>query len=85
MKISENKIYNPEIECMDRDSIKKIQDKRLIETVAHTYNNVTEPKLPTGTTYTTHYTSSGGRVVTGADGTAWYSPNHYYSSWIQMR
>ena len=52
---------------------------------AHTYNNVTEPKLPIGTTYTTHYTSSGGRVVTGADGTAWYSPNHYYSSWIQMR
>ncbi len=52
---------------------------------AHPYLNYSEPRLPTDTTYTTHYTSSGGRVVTGADGTAWYSPNHSYSSWIQMR
>ena len=40
MKISENKIYDPKVECMDRESIKKIQDERLIKTVAHVYNNV---------------------------------------------
>lgn len=40
MKVSENKIFNPEIECMDRESIKKLQDARLIETVAHVYRNV---------------------------------------------
>ncbi len=40
MKITENKIYNPEIECMDRESIRDIQSKRLAETVAHVYKNV---------------------------------------------
>ena len=40
MKVKENKIYSPEIECMDRSELKKIQDKRLIETVAHVYKNV---------------------------------------------
>lgn len=40
MKISENKIFNKEMECMDRDTLKSLQDKRLIETVAHVYKNV---------------------------------------------
>lgn len=40
MKITESKIYNPEIECMDRKAIREIQSKRLTETVAHVYNNV---------------------------------------------
>ncbi len=40
MKVKENKIYNPEMECMDRASIREIQSKRLVETVAHVYNNV---------------------------------------------
>lgn len=40
MKVSENKIYNPEIECMDRASIREIQNQRLRETIAHVYKNV---------------------------------------------
>lgn len=40
MKVSENKIYNPQIECMDRASIRDIQSRRLIETVNHVYKNV---------------------------------------------
>ena len=40
MKVDENKIYNPEIECMDRKDILDIQSQRLIETVAHVYKNV---------------------------------------------
>ena len=40
MKISENKIFNKEMECMDRDALKSLQDKRLVETVAHVYKNV---------------------------------------------
>lgn len=40
MKVKENKIYNPEIECMDRASIREIQSKRLVETVKHVYDNV---------------------------------------------
>ena len=40
MKVTENKIFNPEIECMDRESIREIQSKRLVETVAHVYKNV---------------------------------------------
>ncbi len=40
MKVSENKIHNPQIECMDRESLKKIQDERLKQTVAHVYKNV---------------------------------------------
>ena len=40
MKIKENKIYDPEMECMDRESIRKLQNERLCETVAHVYRNV---------------------------------------------
>ncbi len=40
MKVTENKIYNPEIECMSREDMKKIQDERLINTVKHVYENV---------------------------------------------
>lgn len=40
MKVSENRIYNPEIECMEREGIEKIQDERLEKTVAHVYDNV---------------------------------------------
>lgn len=40
MKITENKIYKPEIECMDRESLRNIQSERLRRTVAHVYNNV---------------------------------------------
>lgn len=40
MKVNENKIYNPEIECMDRKDILDIQSQRLKETVAHVYKNV---------------------------------------------
>ncbi len=40
MKITENKIYNPEIECMDRKAILEIQSERLRKTVEHVYNNV---------------------------------------------
>ena len=39
MKIKENKIYDPEMECMDRESIRKLQNERLCETVAHVYRN----------------------------------------------
>ncbi len=40
MKVSENKIFNPQVECMDRSEIKKLQDERLKATVAHVYANV---------------------------------------------
>lgn len=40
MKVNENKIYNPEIECMDRKDILDIQSQRLKETVARVYKNV---------------------------------------------
>jgi len=40
MKVNENKIYNPEIECMDRKDILDVQSQRLKETVAHVYKNV---------------------------------------------
>lgn len=40
MKIAENKIFNPEIECMDRATIRDIQTKRLRATVEHVYKNV---------------------------------------------
>ncbi|MBE7035122.1 MAG: phenylacetate--CoA ligase [Ruminococcaceae bacterium] len=40
MKVTENKIYNPAAECMDRESIKKRQDALLKQTVEHVYNNV---------------------------------------------
>ena len=40
MKVTENKIYNPQVECMDRKELKKIQNERLKATVAHVYKNV---------------------------------------------
>ncbi len=40
MKVTENKIYNPEIECMDRESLCALQSERLRATVAHVYKNV---------------------------------------------
>ncbi len=40
MKVTENKIYNPEIECMDRAALRELQNKRLVETVNLVYNNV---------------------------------------------
>ena len=40
MKVTENKIYNPEAECMDRAALRELQDRRLVETVNRVYNNV---------------------------------------------
>lgn len=40
MKIKENKIYDPKVECMDRKALTKLQDERLRKTVEHVYNNV---------------------------------------------
>ncbi|MBE7046263.1 MAG: phenylacetate--CoA ligase [Ruminococcaceae bacterium] len=40
MKVKENIIHNPEIECMDREELKKIQLERLKETVKLCYDNV---------------------------------------------
>ena len=40
MKVSENKIFNPAAECMDRESIRKIQSERLKKTVALVYEKV---------------------------------------------
>lgn len=33
-------IHNPKIECMDRDAMRKLQSKRLVETVKRCYENV---------------------------------------------
>ena len=40
MKVTENKIYNPAIECMDRDELQKLQLERLKETVRLVYDRV---------------------------------------------
>ena len=40
MKVTENKIYNPEIECASRDYLKAIQSARLIKMVKNAYENV---------------------------------------------
>ena len=40
MKVTENKIYNPAIECMDRDELKALQLSRLQETVKLCYERV---------------------------------------------
>lgn len=37
---TKHKIYNPEMECIDREELRKIQGERLKNVVAHTYNNV---------------------------------------------
>ncbi|MBR3941965.1 MAG: phenylacetate--CoA ligase, partial [Clostridia bacterium] len=33
-------IYNPEMECIDREALRKLQSERLIETVKRVYENV---------------------------------------------
>ena len=38
--MKEHKIYNPEMECMDIESRRKLQGDRLRATVEHVYNNV---------------------------------------------
>ncbi len=40
MKVTENKIYDPAIECMDRAELKKLQLERLKETVKLVYERV---------------------------------------------
>lgn len=40
MKVSENKIYDPKTECMDRSEIRALQSERLRRTVEHVYQNV---------------------------------------------
>lgn len=40
MKIKENKIYNKEIECIDRKALREMQSERLRRTVEHVYKNV---------------------------------------------
>ena len=40
MKVTENKIYNPAIECMDRDELKALQLTRLQDTVKLCYERV---------------------------------------------
>ncbi len=40
MKVYENKIYDREAECMDRDALRILQGKRLRATVEHVYANV---------------------------------------------
>jgi hypothetical protein len=50
------------------------------------YDNISYPYLPEGTTYTTYYMSGQGsneRLVIGADGSAYYSPDHY-RTWYKM-
>ena len=34
------KYWNPEIECMSREDMKKLQDERLVAQVKHVYDNV---------------------------------------------
>ncbi len=53
---------------------------------SHAYYNISYPYLPEGTTYTTYYMSGQGsneRLVIGADGSAYYSPDHY-RTWYKM-
>ena len=49
----------------------------------HEYENTSSPYLPKNTTYTTYYMAGSARLVIGANGSAYYSPNHY-ASWINM-
>ena len=50
----------------------------------HAYANVSSPYLPGGTSYTTYYvTMTGARLVIGANGSAFYTPDHY-RSWIRI-
>lgn len=49
----------------------------------HEYENTSYPYLPRNTTYVTYYMTGSARLVIGADGSAYYSPDHY-SSWMKM-
>ena len=49
----------------------------------HEYANKSYPRLPGGTTYVTYYMAGSARLVIGADGSAYYTPDHY-ASWIKM-
>lgn len=49
----------------------------------HEYSNTSYPRLPGGTTYVTYYMVGLARLVIGANGSAYYTPDHY-SSWIKM-
>ena len=49
----------------------------------HEYANTSAPYLPRTTTYVTYYMAGLARLVIGADGSAYYTPNHY-GSWIKM-
>ena len=49
----------------------------------HEYANTSYPRLPGGTTYVTYYMAGSARLVIGANGSAYYTPNHY-ASWIKM-
>ncbi len=40
MKSREMKIWNPEIECMDREELRRLQGERLKATVRRVYENV---------------------------------------------
>ena len=51
--------------------------------ISHAYDNVSSPYLPHNTTYTTYRITYEARLVIGANGTAYYSPDHY-ASWIKM-
>lgn len=53
----------------------------------HTYANVTAPYLPNDTTYTTYWvntTKNNQRIVKGANGLYYYSPDHY-KSWYRIK
>ena len=49
----------------------------------HEYANTSYPRLPGGTTYVTYYMPGSARLVIGANGSAYYTPDHY-KSWIPM-
>ena len=40
MSTKEHRIYNPEMECIDREELRKLQGERLVETVKREYENV---------------------------------------------
>ena len=40
MAQTERRIFNPAIECMDREQLRKLQGERLVETVKREYANV---------------------------------------------
>ena len=40
MSTREHRIFNPEMECMDREQLRKLQGERLVKTVRLEYDNV---------------------------------------------